>query len=49
MWWFLLFLDDLQDLLQHHAEQRGETAVHGRAEEAQLGVPPETSIKEENL
>lgn len=41
--------DDLQDLLQHHAEQRGETAVHGRAEEAQPGVPPETSAKEEDL
>lgn len=41
--------DDLQDLLRHHAEQRGETAVHGCAEEAQPGVPPETSAEEEDF
>lgn len=45
----LLPPDDLQDLLQHYADQRGETAVHGCIEKAKPGIPPETRVKEEDL
>lgn len=41
--------DDLQDLLQHYADQRGETAVHGCIEKAKPGIPAETRVKEEDL
>lgn len=45
----LMSPDDLQDLLQHYADQRGETAVHGFIEKAKPGIPAETRVKEEDL
>lgn len=45
----LMSPDDLQDLLQHYADQRGETAVHGCIEKAKPGIPAETRVKEEDL
>lgn len=45
----LMSPDDLQDLLQHYADQRGETAVHGCIEKAKPGIPPETRVKKEDL
>lgn len=49
MWYCVMSPDDLQDMLKHHADKRGETAVHGSAEEAQPGLSPETRTEEEDL
>ena len=49
MWYFVLSLDDLQDMLEHNADKRGETAVLGSLEKAQPGLPPETRAEEEDL
>lgn len=41
--------DDLQDVLEHNADERGEAAVHGFLEKAQPGLSPETRAEEEDL
>lgn len=49
MWYSVMCPDDLQDMLEHNADERGQTAVHGLLEEAQPGLSPETRVEEEDL
>lgn len=47
LWCF--FLDDLQNLLQHNADQRGKTPVSGSLETAQPGLSPEARLEKEDF
>lgn len=49
MFCFVMCPDDLQDMLEHNADERGETAVHGSIEKAKPGLSPETRVEEEDL
>lgn len=45
----LSLVDDLQDVLTHHAVQGGEASVHGYPAPARSGLPAKTWPQEEDL
>lgn len=49
LWYFVMSPDDLQDMLEHNADERGQTAVHGFIKKTQPGLSPETRVEEEDL